>query len=79
MEEAEAEAKHIQERTVLMERIRRLLTKTQFRRLWLYYVEQLNEREIAVIEGVGQQRISKSLIASRKILEKFAAQWENRG
>ena len=79
LEEAEAEANRIQKRAALMEQIRSLLTKTQFRRVWLYYVKQMNEREIAAIEGVGQQRISKSLISSRKILEKFAAQWENRG
>lgn len=79
LEEAEAEAKRIQKRTELMEQIRSLLTKTQFRRLWLYYVEQLNEREIAVIEGVGQQRVSKSLTASKKILEDLALKYENRG
>ena len=38
------------------------------------------EEEIAVIEGVKQQRISKSLIAGKKFVEKIFKEFlENRG
>lgn len=79
LEEAEAQAKRAQWRAALMEQIRSRLTEKQFRRVWLYYVEKLSEREIAALEGVGQQRISKSLIASKKVFEKIAAQLNHRG
>lgn len=79
LEEMEAEAKRAQRCTELLEQIKRRLTEKQFRRLWLYHVEKLSEREIAALEGVGQQRISKSLIASKKILEKIAVQLNRRG
>ena len=47
------------------------LTETQFRRLWMYCVENKTEQEIADIEGVDQQRISKSIIAAKKKIKKF--------
>lgn len=47
------------------------LTDKQFRRLWLYSVEGKTEREIAYIEGVDQQRISKSILAANKKIKKF--------
>ena len=47
------------------------LTETQFRRLWMYCVENKTEQEIADIEGVDQQRISKSIIAAKKKIKKI--------
>ena len=47
------------------------LTEMQFRRLWMYCVENKTEQEIADIEGVDQQRISKSIIAAKKKIKKF--------
>ena len=47
------------------------LTDKQFRRLWLYSVEGKTGREIAYIEGVDQQRISKSILAANKKIKKF--------
>ena len=47
------------------------LTEKQFRRLWMYCVENKTEQEIADIEGVDQQRISKSIIAAKKKIKKF--------
>lgn len=55
----------------LISQLMNRLTEKQYRRLWLYYVKNLSEREIAAIEHVGQQRVSKSILASRKIIEKF--------
>lgn len=69
--EAEAGAERARRCAELMAQIRGRLTEKQFRRVWLYYVEKLNEREIAALEQVGQQRISKSLIACKKILRKY--------
>ena len=47
------------------------LTETQFRRLWMYYVDGKTEQEIADVEGVDQQRISKSILAAKKKIKKF--------
>ena len=56
--------------TVLL--IREKLTPKQFRRLWLWCVDDLTTREIARIEGTSQQGISKSLVAAKKkILKNF--------
>ena len=78
LEEAEAQAKRARWCAELVAQIKSRLTEKQFRRVWLYYVEKLSEREIAALEGVGQQRVSKSLVASKKILEEIAAQLNRR-
>lgn len=62
----------------MLVRIRACLTKVQFRRLWMYYAEGMTEQEIAEREGVGQQRISKSLISAKKKLANVTRP-ENRG
>ena len=41
----------------LLNLCRKLLTKTQLRRFWLYAVKKMREQEIAELEGVGQQRV----------------------
>ena len=50
------------------------LTDIQFRRLWMYHVEGKTEQQIAEIEGVDQQRISKSILAAKKKIKKFSAE-----
>ena len=47
------------------------LTEKQFRRLWMYCVDGKTEQQIAEIEGVDQQRISKSILAAKKKIKKF--------
>ena len=47
------------------------LTEKQFRRLWMYCVNGKTEQQIAEIEGVDQQRISKSILAAKKKIKKF--------
>lgn len=47
------------------------LTEIQFRRLWMYEVDGMTEQEIADVEGVDQQRISKSIIAAKKKIKKI--------
>ena len=58
-------------RAALIQRVRNGLTEKQYRRLRLYYLEGLSEREIARLEGVGQQRISRSIRTGKKAMEKF--------
>lgn len=48
------------------------LTETQFRRLWMYCVDGMTTYEIAKIEGVDHQRISKSILAAEKKIKKIS-------
>ncbi|MEA4894688.1 MAG: sigma-70 family RNA polymerase sigma factor [Oscillospiraceae bacterium] len=66
-----AETEHRQLSAALISHLMNRLTEKQYRRLWLYYVKNLSERDIAEIEHVGQQRVSKSILSGRKIIEKF--------
>ena len=50
------------------------LTDIQFRRLWMYHVDGKTEEEIAEIEGVAQQQISKSILAAEKKIKKFSSE-----
>lgn len=52
-------------------RIKGELTDKQFRRLWMYCVEQLTEAEIAAAENVKQPGVSKSITAARKKILKL--------
>lgn len=64
----------------LAKHIKSLLTQKQYTRLCLYYLHGMSEAEIGKLEGVGQQRISRSLLAARKKLQKFFQSIsENRG
>ena len=47
------------------------LTETQFRRLWMYYVDGMTEAQIAKKEGVGQRRVSTSITDAEKKIKKF--------
>ena len=55
----------------LVMQIKGMLTETQFRRLWMYYVKGMTEAEIAQKEGVGQRRISTSITDAEKKIKKF--------
>ena len=57
--------------------IRRQLTEKQFRRVWLYYVHGLTEKQIAIIDGVGQQSISVSIRKSVNKLKTFLTEWKS--
>ena len=65
------EAECAERRAALLETVRSSLTEKQYRRLRMYYLEGMTEAEIACQEGVGQQRISNSLVSGKKIVEKF--------
>lgn len=47
------------------------LTETQQRRIRLFYFEGLTEVQIADLEGVSKQNVSKSILSARKKLKKF--------
>ena len=53
-------------RRKMLEQIRASLTGKQYRRLCLYCLEGKTQEEIAALEGIPQQRISKSLISGAK-------------
>lgn len=65
------ETEHMWLSAALITQLMNRLTEKQYRRLWLYYVKKLNERDIAAIENVGQQRVSDSILSGKKIIEKF--------
>lgn len=65
------QSERMEHRAALISRVRNALTEKQYRRLRLYYLDRKSEAEIAAMEGVGQQRISKSLIKGAEIVEKF--------
>ncbi|MEY8389719.1 hypothetical protein AALC17_21160 [Oscillospiraceae bacterium 38-13] len=70
LDAAEASTEQARRTAALIEQIKSCLTGTQYRRLWMYYVEGMSETKIAEIECVGQPRISRSLSRARKIFEK---------
>lgn len=59
-----------EERKALVNKIQSFLTETQFRRLWLYYVEEKTEQEIALEERTSQQAISICLLKALKKIQK---------
>lgn len=58
-------------RLALANQLRSCLTEKQLRRLRLYYLEGMNEAEIAVNEGVSQQAVSLCIRSAKNILQKF--------
>ena len=67
MEKAEGDVR----RAVLLEKVRSSLTRTQYRRLQMYYLKGMTEAEIARQEGVGQRRVSTSISSGKTIVERF--------
>ena len=60
-----------------VQQIKDVLTKTQFRRFWMYYVNAMTVEEIADIEHITHQNVSKSIRAAWKKIKKFFGQSEN--
>ena len=65
------EAENNERRAVLLEKVRSSLTRKQYRRLWMYYLQGMTAAEIAHQEGVDQRQISTSISSGKKIVEKF--------
>ena len=52
--------------SAMVSQIRDKLTETQFRRVWLYFVDGMTVDEIGTAEGVSHQNISKSIGSAMK-------------
>ena len=72
MERQQQKAEERRKASDMVVRLKDKLTETQFRRLWMYYVDGLDTYEIAEIEGNTHQAISKSIIAAEKNIKKFS-------
>ncbi len=67
--QCECERKEL--RRLLMTGFDTCLTVTQRRRLWLYCVDGLTEKQIANAENVAHQNISKAIALAKKKLKKL--------
>ena len=47
------------------------MTAVQRKRVWLYYVERKKEQEIAQMEGVSVQAVSRSIKKAMEVLRKY--------
>lgn len=57
--------------SVMVAQIKDKLTETQFRRVWMYFVDGMTIDEIGEIEGISHQNISKSIGAAMKKIKKL--------
>ena len=63
-----AEAEKSVKQAAISQRIKKLLTKVQYRRLWMRYVENLKVEDIAAVEGVSKQAIYKCLDKAVRVI-----------
>ena len=64
---------------LLVQQIRSVLSEKQFRRLWMYFVEEMTLEEIGEREGISHQNVSKSIGAAMKKIRKSFPQAEKQG
>ena len=64
-------AEQKEQKIALLQQVKDVLTKTQYHRLWLYYVQSMTMEEIAAVENVAHQNISKSIRAAQKKIKNF--------
>lgn len=64
---------------LLVQQIRSLLSEKQFRRIWMYFVEEMTMEEIGEREGISHQNVSKSIGAAMKKIRKTFPQAEKQG
>ena len=55
----------------LLQQLMRVLTPTQYRRFYLYCVCRLSEKQIAAVDNVSQQNVSKSIQAARRKMKQI--------
>ena len=63
-------------RRLCVQQIKDVLTETQFRRFWMYYADAMTVEEIADMEHIAHQNVSKSIRAAWKKIKKFLGQSE---
>lgn len=71
MEQVHDRAEVIHRSVRKVTQIRKHLTDTQFRRVWMYFVDGMTVDEIGAAEGVSHQNISKSIGAAMKKMKKL--------
>ena len=71
MEQAHDRSEEIRRSTKKVTQIKKHLTNTQFRRVWMYFVDGMTIDEIGDVEGVSHQNISKSIGAAMKKMKKL--------
>lgn len=71
MERRHEKAERRRQASAMVSQIRDELTETQFRRLWMYFVDGMTIDEIGEIEGVRHQNISKSIGSAMKKIKKI--------
>ena len=64
---------------LLVQQIRSVLSEKQFRRLWMYFVEEMTLEEIGEREGISHQNVSKSIGTAMKKIRKSLPQAEKQG
>lgn len=75
----EADHRPIAQIDLLVQQIRSVLSEKQFRRLWMYFVEEMTMEEIGEREGISHQNVSKSIGAAMKKIRKSFPQAEKQG
>jgi len=71
MDQKQQRAEQKRKASEMVVQLKDKLTETQFRRLWMYYVDGMTEAQIAQKEGVGQRRVSTSITDAEKKIKKF--------
>ena len=69
--EKQSEVELIQNNAALIEQVKNILTRKQYRRLWLCYVDEMTIEAIALAEGVKHQNVSKTIKLAKKKIQKY--------
>ena len=64
-------SEEIRRSTQKVTQIRKHLTDTQFRRMWMYFVDGMTIDEIGKVEGVSHQAISLNITAAIRKIKKY--------
>ena len=71
MEHQHEKSEQRRQASAMVSQIRDKLTETQFRRLWMYFVDGMTIDEIGAREGVSHQAISLSITTTIKKIKKY--------
>ena len=71
MERQHEKAERRRVASAMVSQIRDKLTETQFRRLWMYYVDRMTVDEIGEKEGVSHQAASLSITTAIRKIKKY--------
>ena len=74
MEQRQLRQENRRATTEMVLKIKDKLTETQFRRLWMYFVDGMTIDEIGEIEGISHQNVSKSILAAERKIKKNSSE-----